>query len=263
MKGKVENSEDLGSLRIRITRLTSERDNLEDERDSLVNQLKAKNVDLDIKTEGYNQLQGDFDDLKSKYSRLKERSIKLESDNANLEDRVYDKDRELERMRGELNLLERMVQNFNTNSNNNISSNLQVNRSHNLLNLQRESPNRQANSKSGYLRRPRFTPKSKAKRRNRDYSDDLDDLDDQESNRPETKPSSQVGNFLISEPRAKPESKVRPAISKKERARFYDFKLEESHQISKKQARNHNDSENNILTWDNPYNGTQHLTNPL
>jgi hypothetical protein len=45
---------------------------------------------------------------------LKEDNIKLESSNNSLEDRILDKDRELDRMRAELGVMERMISNLSS-----------------------------------------------------------------------------------------------------------------------------------------------------
>lgn len=254
-----------------MTRLQDQRDNLEEIRDDLHADIKAKNIDLDIKIEAYNQLQSDYDEIKSKFSRMKERNIKLESHNANLEDRIYDKDRELERMRGELSVLERMVQNLNTSNNNRL-----LQKREDIF----ESPKK-------VKRAVRFSPSSgRSGRRSRKRSYGDEDLHESENINPrgEYGKMNQIDHFDhmqlkkedYKEQREITEknyylrnqgdhfehvANVRERPRKREGKRFYGVNVQEEQEGPKKVKRHANSTENNILTWDNPYEGkiSQHI----
>ena len=51
-------------------------------------------------------------DSQSKFSQFKEEIVKLDKENVNLDDRLIEKERELERLRGELSVMERMFGNI-------------------------------------------------------------------------------------------------------------------------------------------------------
>ena len=51
-------------------------------------------------------------DYQSKLSQFKEEIVKLDKENVNLDDRLIEKEREVERLRGELSVMERMFGNL-------------------------------------------------------------------------------------------------------------------------------------------------------
>ena len=86
--------------------------------DELEDEIAKKSRNLQQEISQAHNLEDDLDDLKNQSRDLKEKLNREESENYNLRTRLEDKDKELERMRGQLSVMERMLGNLNKHSNN-------------------------------------------------------------------------------------------------------------------------------------------------
>jgi hypothetical protein len=116
MKKVGERDQELIDLKDENVKLKGELGILKDLNTDLEDELSSKQMNLKRKTDFQRNLEDEFEDLSEQNTLLKEKNIKLDADNQNYEDRLVEKDRELDRLRGELSVMQRMLDKMNNHS---------------------------------------------------------------------------------------------------------------------------------------------------
>lgn len=83
---------------------------LESSKKQIQENLQEKEIESEKKSTQIYEMEDQISNLNSNLSQANERVIKLDNDNINFQDRIQEKNHELERLKGELSVMERMVQ---------------------------------------------------------------------------------------------------------------------------------------------------------
>ena len=100
---------DFQDLKEDLRLIQNQRDNLLRENEDLIQQIQDRKTKTEIEDDKYFNLETDYKNLKEDYQILRGDNIKFEAQNSSLYDRLGDKDKELDRMRAELEMLQRMI----------------------------------------------------------------------------------------------------------------------------------------------------------